>query len=116
MAGESASVRRNVEERRLSHCRQLHVQRRLDPTRRAQSSETLDGRDGKAFIVVIEVYVLRYSAPLNHLADVNPRSHARCSIVDNPIPDRRLSLDRLAISKQTDVDEIGRDRVNRREY
>jgi hypothetical protein len=103
-AVESASVRRNVEQCRLNHCRKLHG--RLDPTLRTQPSKALDRRHCKAFVVVVEVHVLRNSTPLNHLADINPRIHARSSILDNLIPHRSLGLYRLAIAEQTDVHEV----------
>jgi hypothetical protein len=92
-------VRRNIEQRWLNHCRQLYIQRCFDSARRAQSSETLYRRHGKTFVVIVEVDVLRYPVPLNNLANINPRPHARGSVFDNLIPDRRLGLNRLAIAE-----------------
>jgi hypothetical protein len=54
--------------------------------------------------VIVKVDVLRYPAPLNHLANINPRVHARRSVFYDLIPDCSLGLDRFAITEQTDVD------------
>jgi hypothetical protein len=41
-------------------------------TRRAQSSEAFNRCNGKAFLVIVKIDVLRYPSPLNHLANINP--------------------------------------------
>jgi hypothetical protein len=53
------------------------MERGLDPSNLTQRPEALNGCHSKSLIVVVEVNVLRYPAPLNHLAYINPRSHAR---------------------------------------
>jgi hypothetical protein len=68
MAGESASVLRDIEQRRLNHCRQLDIQRRLDPPHFAQRPKQFDCRRREPRVVIVCVDVLCNSALLNRLA------------------------------------------------